>query len=138
MLARLFSCFVTVTYVLARLFSCFVTVTYVLARLSIYLTLLLFFFRRPLEAVSGRTIPDMFKMSESMQGVIRGWISRRRAALEAAGGQPKPEALLDLLLTSEEYSSRNEEFGEMWASAANGSVTLIPATGGAGVAPEPG
>ena len=68
-------------------------------------------------------------MSESMQSLIQGWISRRRAALAAAGGQPNPNALLDVLLTSEEYTSRNEEFGEVWASVDHLIVIQTPREG---------
>ncbi|PVD27372.1 hypothetical protein C0Q70_12530 [Pomacea canaliculata] len=65
-------------------------------------------FRRPLEAISGCTIPDMFKMSEAMQAIIRQWISTRREALRKADGKPDSNALLDHILVSEQYSSRPE------------------------------
>jgi hypothetical protein len=67
--------------------------------------------RRPLEAVSGRTIPDMFKMSEAQQGLIMGWIAERKEALEKNGGVPNQTALLDQLLTSPEYQDAGEEKG---------------------------
>lgn len=84
-------------------------------------------FRRPLQKVSGRTIPDMFKMSETIQTLIRAWIDRRRAALKASGGLPDSQALLDIILTSQEYDEKMEDYDkEMIQSIMdlfNGGVT---------------
>ncbi|XP_076471597.1 cytochrome P450 2F5-like [Babylonia areolata] len=66
-------------------------------------------FRRLIQWVSGRPVPDMFKISEVEKAVIQGWITRRRTVLTQAG-QADPNALLDLLLTSPEYVSRGQEF----------------------------
>ncbi|XP_076450287.1 cytochrome P450 2J4-like [Babylonia areolata] len=78
---------------------------------QMFLKLRLTYFRRPLETVAGRTIPDMFQMSETMQTLIRGWIDRRRAAMKASGGRPDPRAMLDLILTAQEYVDKNDDNG---------------------------
>ncbi|KAK7486670.1 hypothetical protein BaRGS_00022071 [Batillaria attramentaria] len=52
-------------------------------------------FRRPLEAVSGRTIPNMFKMSTTVQGVLRGWVTRRREAMQQLDDE-MDQSLMDL------------------------------------------
>ncbi|KAL8601968.1 hypothetical protein ACOMHN_008460 [Nucella lapillus] len=69
-------------------------------------------FRRLIQCLSGLTIPDMFKISEVEQNLIKGWISRRRTALTQSGGQADPNSLLDQLLTSPEYVSRGQEFDQ--------------------------
>lgn len=67
--------------------------------------------RRPLEVLSGHSVPDMFKMSAAVQGVVHDWIKRRREAIQAAGGAANPGALLDQILQSEEYKDRLQPEG---------------------------